>query len=94
MSDRIHIVLGAAEKERYRALARREGKNLSEWIREAVRERAAGYQDELHLETPESLDAFFAECDRDHGPQAAPELDWDDVKRLIAESKIEGLPNP
>ena len=94
MSDRIHIVLDTEEKERFRELARREGKNLSEWIREAVRERAASYPDELRLDTPEALEAFFAECDRSHGPDAPPEPDWEDVKRLIAESKIQGLPRP
>ncbi|MDX1392760.1 MAG: hypothetical protein R3195_00145 [Gemmatimonadota bacterium] len=94
MSTRIHIVLDPEEKERYRALASREGKNLSEWVREAVRERAADYPAELPLDTPDSLDAFFAECDRVHGPDAPPESDWEELKRLIAESKIEGLPRP
>lgn len=94
MSDRIHIVVDRAEKERCRVLAEREGKNLSEWVRAAVRERAAGYADQPALDTPEALEAFFDECDRAHGPDAAREPDWEDHKRLIQESKIEGLPSP
>ena len=40
VKDRIHLVLPAEEKERYRAIAEREGTTLSRWIREAVREKA------------------------------------------------------
>jgi len=92
MADRIHIVLDGAEKERYRALAEREGKNLSEWIREAVRERAAGYAGDQALDSPQALRSFFEECDRAREPDGRPEPDWADQKRAIAESKIRGLP--
>ena len=94
MSDRIHLVLDSAEKERYRALAAREGKNLSEWIREAVRERAAGYQTDHALDSPDALRAFFEECDRARRDDARSEPDWEDQKRAIAESRTRGLPPP
>ena len=41
MTERIHIVVDRAEKERYRRLAAREGKTLSEWLRAAARDRVA-----------------------------------------------------
>ncbi len=95
MSDRIHIVLDGAEKERYRALAEREGKNLSEWIRQAVRERAATYsRDDGALDSPESLQAYFDELDRLRGDDPTPEPDWEDQERAIADSKTHGLPRP
>ena len=41
MPERIHLVLSAAEKERYRLAAARVGQSLSEWLRQAAEERAA-----------------------------------------------------
>jgi hypothetical protein len=33
MTDRVHILMDRAEKERFRALAGREGKSLTRWQR-------------------------------------------------------------
>ena len=91
MKDRIHIVLPAEEKERYRSIAEREGTTLSRWIREAVRERATKYDVERKLDTVEDLEAFFQECDRLHQGAEAPEPDWEEHERLIHESRTRGL---
>jgi len=60
MTRRVHILVSAAEKERYRRLAAREGKPLGEWIRAAAEQRAASAQAGSRLDTVESLRAFFA----------------------------------
>lgn len=91
MKDRIHIVLPAEEKERYRAIAKREGTTLSRWIREAVRERATKYDVDRKLDTVEDLESFFQECDRLHQGSQAAEPDWEEHERLIHESRTGGL---
>lgn len=45
VSERIHIVVDAADKERYRRQAAREGKTLSDWLREAAAEKGGGAAD-------------------------------------------------
>jgi hypothetical protein len=91
VKDRIHIVLPAEEKERYRAIAEREGTTLSRWIREAVRERATRYDVERKLDTVEDLESFFQECDQLHQDTDAAEPDWEEHERLIHESRTGGL---
>ena len=91
MKDRIHIVLPTEEKERYRAIAEREGTTLSRWIREAVREKASKYDVERKLDTVEDLEAFFQDCDRLHHGTEATEPDWEQHERLIQESRTGGL---
>ncbi len=97
MKDRIHVLLPAEEKERYRSIAEQEGTTLSRWIREAVRERAAKYDVSRKLDTVEDLEAFFRECDQaseasprgEGGPPSEP--DWEEHERLIHESRGGGL---
>ena len=91
MKDRIHVVLPTDEKERYRAIAEREGTTLSRWIREAVRERAARYEVERKLDTVEELESFFTECDHLHPDVESAEPDWEEHERLIHESRMGGL---
>ena len=91
MKNRIHIVLPAEEKERYRAIAEREGSTLSRWIREAVRERAAKYDVKRKLDTVEELESFFQECDQLYQGTEAGEPDWEEHERLIHESRTAGL---
>jgi len=91
VKDRIHIVLPTEDKERYRAIAEREGMTLSRWIREAVREKAAKYDVERKLDTVEDLEAFFQDCDQLHEGNEAAEPDWAEHERLIHESRTGGL---
>jgi predicted DNA-binding protein len=90
MKARIHIVLPTEEKERYRAIAEREGTTLSRWIRGAVRERAATYHLEHKLDTVEELEAFFEKCDQLHDGSDLSEPEWEDHKKLIQESRTGG----
>ena len=91
MKDRIHLVLPAEEKERYRTIAEREGTTLSRWIREAVREKATKYDVARKLDTFEDLESFFHECDQLPQGTEAAEPDWEEHERLIQEARTGGL---
>ncbi|MFV2074204.1 MAG: hypothetical protein ACC742_16375, partial [Thermoanaerobaculales bacterium] len=91
VKDRIHIVLPAEEKERYRAIAEREGTTMSHWMREAVREKATKYDVDRKLDTVEDLESFFQECDQLHQGTEAAEPDWEEHERLIQGSRAGGL---
>jgi hypothetical protein len=64
MTERIHLAVGRAEKERYRRAAARAGKSLSEWLREAAHEKLAAAEAEVTFDSVEGLREFFDECDR------------------------------
>ncbi|MDE2782545.1 MAG: hypothetical protein OXK77_06290 [Gemmatimonadota bacterium] len=88
MSARIHFVARESAKMAYRTQARREGKSLGEWLREAADEKLAAARPRKF--TVEELREFAARCDARH-PPGAREPDWPEIKRIIAESKIAGL---
>ncbi len=80
MSERIHIVVDREEKERYRLQARRKGISLSEWLREAAREKLGKAETRARLDTVEDLAAFFEACDQ---REEGREPDWDEHRRTI-----------
>ena len=88
MSTRIHLVLDAAAKARYRAQAEREGKSLAEWLREAAEDRLRAARDRRSLRSPEALEEFFAACDAREGD---PEPDWSEHRTVIERSRVRGL---
>ena len=88
MSSRIHFVVKETAKMAYQTQARREGKSLGEWLREAADEKLATARPRKF--TVEELRDFAAGCDALH-PPGAQEPDWSEAKRIIAESKIAGL---
>jgi len=80
MTERIHLLLGRAEKERYRRLAARAGKSLSEWLRDAARDKLTAEEASAGLDSEDRLREFFAECDlREPGR----EPDWETHKDII-----------
>ncbi len=91
MPERIHLVLNAAEKERYRGAAAREGKSLSEWLREAAAERLASMEKAGALDSPAALDAFFRACDE---AEMGREPDWEVHREIIEASMATGAPRP
>jgi predicted kinase len=82
---RIHLVIDPAEREAFRAQAEREGRSLSEWLREAGRERLARARANT-LRNGEDLDAFFSALDASRDDDR-PEEDWEAVKARIARSR-------
>ena len=85
---RIHFIVKETAKMRYQDQARREGKSLGEWFREAADEKLASARPKRF--TVEELREFAAKCDAMH-PPGAREMDWEDMKRIIMDSKIAGL---
>lgn len=86
MDARIHITVHEHEKERFRSQAKRVGKSLSEWLREAAREKLAGSVEVASLDSVADLDAFFEDCDRVEPVGEQLEPDWDMHQQLIERS--------
>ena len=88
MKTRIHIVVDQAEKARFSDAARRVGKSLSEWIREAAREKAEA-TDTRALSTREDLERFFEQVDVWES-ESESEPDWEAHREVIASSRRSG----
>lgn len=87
MGKRIQVVLSDEEREAFRRQARREGKTLSSWLREAGLDRLRG-ADDREIADVDDLRAFFeALPDRD---SAQAEPDWSEHVRVIESSRGEG----
>jgi hypothetical protein len=86
---RIQVVIDEVEREEFRARAQREGMSLSEWLRQAGRDRLAESA-EPTLATVDALREFFDEIDRANSGLPA-EDDWEVHEARIAASKREGL---
>ena len=82
--SRIHFIVEETAKAAYRTQARREGKSLGEWLREAAKEKLAAARPRKF--TVEELREFAARCDARH-PPGAREPDWPEVKRLLVETR-------
>ena len=87
LMTRIHIVVDEEEKERFRCCAEGEGKTLSEWLREAAREKLR-QEGPLRLDSLEELRAFFASCD---ARERRDEPDWEEHRRVIEASTRSGV---
>ncbi len=85
---RIHFIVKETAKIRYQDQARREGKSLGAWIREAADEKLASARPRRF--TVEELREFAARCDAMHPPDER-EMDWEEMKQIIMDSKIAGL---
>ncbi len=90
--SRIQVVIDEAEREEFRAQARAEGQSLSEWLREAGRQRLL-QQRPGRLDTPESVASFFAELNArtDAESDGMPEEEWHVVKRRMAAERYAEL---
>ena len=86
--SRIHFIVSEADKIGYRGQARREGKSLGAWLREAADEKLAAARPAGRFSAGE-LRRFFEECDARSAGRKEP--DWPEQKRLIAESRVRGL---
>lgn len=87
MDERIHLMVAAEAKARYRTLASRAGKTLSEWLREAAAEKAAEQEAPGGLHTRAALERFFDECD---AREPGDEPDWATHREVIERSKGSG----
>ncbi len=64
---------------------------FSAWLRAAARQRLEAGQRVERFESLEDVNRFFEECDAKRG--AGVEPDWEEHKRAIEESRLQGLPN-
>ncbi|MDQ3553857.1 MAG: antitoxin [Chloroflexota bacterium] len=87
MTQRIHIIVKEREHSEFRAGATRAGQSLSEWLRQAGRERLESSRP-AKIASPEDLTAFFAECDR---RESGVEPDWDEHLAVASRSRQDGI---
>lgn len=90
MSVRIQVVIDEREREAFRARAGAEGLSLSEWLREAGRERMARGQPG-ELRTAQDLREFFDACE---AREVGTEPDWEEHLEIMRGSRTAGLPQP
>ena len=83
MRTRIHIVVDARERDAFRARAATDGVSLSEWLRQAARERLASERP-VEISTVADLDRFFAQ--RDDAEQGV-EPDWSEHLAVMERSR-------
>ncbi|MXX74558.1 MAG: hypothetical protein F4210_00455 [Holophagales bacterium] len=86
--SRIHFIVPETDKIRYLGQARREGRSLGAWMREAAEEKLAAARPARRFSAAD-LRAFYRKCDAAEAGRKEP--DWPEQKRLIAESKVRGL---
>lgn len=83
MTSRIHLVIDEREHEAFRARALAEGLSLSQWLREAARERLEREQPSA-ISSVGDLDRFFAERAEAEG---GVEPDWEQHLAVMEQSR-------
>lgn len=87
MSSRVHIVVDSREREAFRARAAAEGISLSEWLREAARERLDRGRPK-RIASVDDLDRLFAERNE---VEVGAEPDWEQHVSVMDQSRRGGL---
>ena len=88
---RVQLIIPDEDRDRFVRQARREGLTFSAWLRAAARERLETRQRSERFKSSEDLKRFFEKCSEREGPGVEP--DWEEHKRTIEESVLDGLPN-
>ena len=87
---RVQVIIPDEDKDRFVRQARKEGLSFSAWLRAAAQERLEAQEQADVFKSVEDLRRFFEECDARQEPGVEP--DWEEHKRVIAESRMRGLP--
>jgi hypothetical protein len=87
MAARVHLLLDPRERDAFRARATADGTTLSEWLREAARERLAR-TGPPRITSLADLDRFFAERT---AAESGTEPDWDEHLAVMERSRRDGL---
>jgi hypothetical protein len=87
MHTRIHIVIEPREHDAFKSRAQADGQSLSEWLRQAGRERLAR-AGATRIATSADLRRFFEECD---ARESGHEPDWTAHLAVIERSRTGGL---
>lgn len=89
---RIQVIVDEQEREAFRAQASTEGRSLSEWLREAGRDKLTAARP-ARLSSREQLEDFFRSCDeRESGRGREP--DWAEHRAVIDTSRRSGIDQP
>ena len=88
---RVQLVLSDGDRDRYVSQAKREGKTLSAWLREAAQEKIDKGDEHRPFASVQELEEFFRVSDAEAGPER--ELDWEEYKQIINESRSRGDSN-
>lgn len=83
MPRRIHLIIDDRENDAFRARAAAVGLSLSEWLRQAARERLERERP-ARITTVDDLDRFFAVR---RESESGVEPDWDEHLRVIDQSR-------
>jgi hypothetical protein len=87
MNTRIHLLIDERERDAFRARAAAQGLTLSEWLREAARERLEREQP-AEIRTVADLDRFFAEL---RSRESGVEPGWEQHLAVMDQSRRGGL---
>ncbi len=85
---RVQLVIPDADRDRFVHQARREGKTLSAWLRDAAHASLREQQKVRRFESPEDLREFFRACDALEGSGTEP--DWSEHLEVISRSRASG----
>ncbi len=85
---RVQLVIPDADRELFVDQARREGKTLSAWLRDAAHARLHEQRQIQRFESPEGVRDFFRACDALEGPGTEP--DWSEHLEVISRSRASG----
>ncbi len=94
---RVQLSVSEDERVRFGRQARKEGKSLGAWLREAAHDKLKEHEEAerppnaKRYWTVEEFDEFFRKCDARHGPNPEPELDWEEHLRVMEASKSQGI---
>lgn len=89
MSKRIQVILDEAEALQFKTQARKEGKSVSSWLREAGKKVLELNNEERKLKDPASLKAFFHKI---NNKKEGTEPDWEEHKKLLSEGYRNSVP--
>lgn len=84
---RIQVILNAEEKETFRRASKQEGLSLSAWFVQAAYDRLRAKEENRPIKNAKELRRFFRSLN--DNPELV-EPDWEEQKRLIADSKRSG----
>lgn len=83
MSKRIQVILDEEEALQFKNQARKEGKSVSSWLREAGKRVIEINDSKVKLKDAASLKAFFKKI---NSKKEGTEPDWEEYKKLLSES--------
>lgn len=89
MSKRIQVILDEEEALQFKNQARKEGKSVSSWLREAGKKTIELSDSKRRLKDPSSLKDFFQKI---NSKKEGTEPEWEEHKKLVSEGYRKSAP--